>query len=152
MNLVNYLKPAGVILEVKASAKKAVIEALLDAVVANGGLASEKKIPVLEALLEREALTSTGLGYGLAVPHVKTDEVDKIQIVFGRSSKGMDFESLDGNPAHFFFLVLAPALEIESYLRVLSAISLLMKDEANRHALLRARSSDEVIRILDKNV
>ncbi len=152
MNLVNYLKSAGVILEVKATAKKAVIEALLDAAVANGGLAPEKKTAVLEALLEREALTSTGLGYGLAVPHVKTDEVDRIQVVFGRSIKGIDFESLDGNPAHFFFLVLAPALEIESYLRVLSAISLLMKDEANRRALLRARSADEVIRVLDRNV
>jgi mannitol/fructose-specific phosphotransferase system IIA component (Ntr-type) len=152
MNLLKYLKPSGVVLEIKASDKKGVIEVLLEAVAANGGLAPEKKAAVLEALLEREALTSTGLGYGLAVPHVKTNDVDRIQIVFGRSIKGIDFESLDGNPAHFFFLVLAPTHEIEAYLRVLSAISFLMKDEANRRAILRARSADDVIRVLDQNV
>lgn len=152
MNLLKYLKPSGIVLEIKGAEKRGVIEALLDAMVANGGLARDKKTAVLEALFEREALTSTGLGYGLAVPHVKTNDVDKIQIVFGRSSKGIDFESLDGNPAHFFFLVLAPTHEIEAYLRVLSAISSLMKDEANRRAILRAKNADDIIRILDQNV
>jgi PTS system fructose-specific IIC component len=152
MNLIKYLKPAGVVLEIKAAEKKGVIEALLEAVAANGGLGRDKKASVLQALLERESLTSTGLGYGLAVPHVKTDDVDKIQIIFGRSVRGIDFESLDGNPAHFFFLVLAPTREIEAYLRVLSAISFLMKDEANRRGILRAKSAEEIIRILDQNV
>jgi mannitol/fructose-specific phosphotransferase system IIA component (Ntr-type) len=152
MNLLKYLKPSGVVLEIKGAEKRGVIEALLDALVVNGGLVRDKKAAVLEALFEREALTSTGLGYGLAVPHVKTNDVDKIQIVFGRSSKGIDFESLDGNPAHFFFLILAPTHEIEAYLRVLSAISFLMKAEANRRAILRAKSADEILRVLDQNI
>jgi len=152
MNLLKYLRPAGVILEMKSSEKKAVIEDLLDAVVATGGLPVEKRTAVLAALLEREELTSTGLGYGLAVPHVKTNDVDRIQIVFGRSVKGVEFASLDGNPAQFFFLVLAPTHEIEPYLRVLSAISFLMKEEANRRTLLRAKSAEEILRTLDQNV
>jgi mannitol/fructose-specific phosphotransferase system IIA component (Ntr-type) len=152
MNLLKYLKPEAVILDVRAADKRSAIKTLLDILVANGGLPKDKEAAVLEALLERESLTSTGLGYGLAVPHIKTNEVEAIRIIFGQSLKGVDFDALDGNLAHFFFLVLAPTREIEEYLKVLSMISLLMKDEAKRRSLLRAKTAGEVLRVLDQDV
>jgi mannitol/fructose-specific phosphotransferase system IIA component (Ntr-type) len=152
MNLTKYLKSEAIILDIRAADKRSAIKSLLEALVATGGLGKDKEAAVLDALIERESLTSTGLGYGLAVPHVKTNEVEAIQIIFGRSVKGIDFDALDGNPAHFFLLVLAPTREIEEYLRVLSTISYLMKDEANRRSLLRAKTVAEVLRVLDQNV
>jgi mannitol/fructose-specific phosphotransferase system IIA component (Ntr-type) len=152
MNLTKYVKREAVILDVRAADKRSVIKALVDALVAIGGLGKDKEAAVFDALIERESLTSTGLGYGLAVPHVKTNEVESIQIIFGRSVKGIDFDALDGNPAQFFFLVIAPAREIEEYLRVLSTISYLMKDEANRRSLLRAKTVGDVFKVLDQNV
>jgi mannitol/fructose-specific phosphotransferase system IIA component (Ntr-type) len=152
MKITKYLKPSLISLKLETGDKRSVIESLLNVLVEKGGLPKERREEVLEALLERESLTSTGLGYGLALPHVRTNAIDKIQIVFGRSTQGMDFEALDGNPAHFFFLVLAPAKEIEEYLRVLSSISLLMKDENNRRSLLQAKTPEEIYKVLDKNM
>ena len=152
MKITKYLRPSLISLKLEAGDKRSVIGSLLNVLVEKGGLPKEKGEEVLEALIERESLTSTGLGYGVALPHVKTNTVDKIQIVFGRSTKGIDFEALDGNPTHFFFLVLAPAKDIEEYLKVLSSISLLMKDENNRRSLIQAKTPEDIYKVLDKNV
>ncbi len=152
MKITKYLNPAQISLDLKATDKRSVLESLLKILVDWGGIPEDKTEELLESLIEREAQASTGLGYGVALPHVKTNLVDKIQIAFGRSAKGINFEALDGNPAHFFFLVLAPIKEVQEYLKVLSLISLLMKEKNNRHGLLRAKTPEEIFRILDKTV
>ena len=152
MKITRYLKPAQISLELKAADKRRVLESLLKILVDSGGIPKEKTEELLKSLIEREAQASTGLGYGVALPHVKTNVVDKIQIAFGRSTKGIDFEALDGNPAHFFFLVLAPIKEVCEHLKVLSLISLLMKDKNNRHSLLRAKTPEEIFKVLDKTM
>lgn len=152
MKITRYLKPAQISLELKAADKRSVLESLLKILVDLGGIPKDKTEELLKSLIEREAQASTGLGYGVALPHVKTNVVDKIQIAFGRSANGIDFEALDGNPAHFFFLVLAPIKEVCEHLKVLSLISLLMKDKNNRHSLLRAKTPEEIFRILDKTM
>jgi fructose-specific phosphotransferase system IIA component len=152
MKITRYLKPAQISLELNAADKRSALESLLKILVDTGGIPKDKTEELLKSLIEREAQASTGLGYGVALPHVKTNVVDKIQIAFGRSAKGIDFEALDGNPAHFFFLILAPINEVSEHLKVLSLISFLMKDKNNRHSLLRAKTPEEIFRILDKTM
>jgi len=150
MKITKFLSPSQIEMELKAPDKQAVIEALVNILVSVGRIPKDKVEEVITALIEREGLTSTGLGYGIALPHVKTDVVTEICIAFGRSTKGIDFEALDGNPVHFFFLILAPPKKTEEYLKTLSSISALMKDEKTRSRLFAAQSVDEVFNILDQ--
>ena len=148
MKVGQYLGPNQVRTGFEAKGKPEAIRLLLRMMTDAGMLAAEKVPEVTQAILEREALTSTGLGYGLALPHTRTDLVGKIQAVFARSEKGVEFESLDGNPVRFLFLVLAPWRRTEEYLKLVSSISSLMKNENVRRRLLEARSKDEILRIL----
>ncbi len=150
MKITKFLSPSQIEMELKAPDKQAVIEALVNILVSVGRIPKDKVEEVITALIAREGLTSTGLGYGIALPHVKTDVVTEICIAFGRSTKGIDFEALDGNPVHFFFLILAPPKKTEEYLKTLSSISALMKDEKTRSRLFAAQSVDEVFNILDQ--
>ena len=104
----------------------------------------------VEILLERESLGSTGIGEGVAIPHGKSKEVEKILASFGRSLPGLDFQSLDGKPTHLFFLLIAPENSAGMHLKTLSQISRLMKDQAFRKRLMEANSADEIFSIFSE--
>jgi len=104
----------------------------------------------VEILLERESLGSTGIGEGMAIPHGKSKEVNKILASFGRSLPGLDFQSLDGKPTHLFFLLLAPENSAGMHLKALAQISRLMKDQAFRKRLMEAKSADEIYSIFSE--
>ena len=118
MKITNYLDRQHILTALKSTDKRGVLEELTQVLIDQGRVPAERRKDVIAGLVEREELTSTGLGYGLALPHVKTNAVTKIEIVFGRSVPGIDFASLDGNPTHFFFLVLAPPEMTTEYLKV----------------------------------
>lgn len=99
---------------------------------------------LIEVLLERESLGSTGIGDGVAIPHGKSKEVKKILASFGRSLPGMDFQSLDGKPTHLFFLLIAPEDSAGMHLKALAQISRLMKDQTFRKRLMDAHSAEEI--------
>ena len=99
---------------------------------------------MIETLLERESLGSTGIGEGVAIPHGKSKEVKKILASFGRSETGLDFQSLDGKPTHLFFLLIAPENSAGMHLKALAQISRLMKDQNFRKRLMEAKSADEI--------
>jgi len=148
MRITNYLSRQQILSDLKSSDKRGVLEELTQFLIDQGQVPAERRGDVIAGLVDREELTSTGLGYGLALPHVKTNAVTKIQIVFGRSVRGIDFASLDGNPTHLFFLVLAPPEMTTEYLKVISIISALMKDADQRQRLLRAKSAEEIFSVL----
>jgi mannitol/fructose-specific phosphotransferase system IIA component (Ntr-type) len=150
MKITKYLPLSQISADLEAKDKKAAIEFLLKMMTDRGMVQAEKAPEVYQALLEREALTSTGLGYGLALPHVRTEVVPKIELVFARSRKGVDFEALDGNPVYFLFLVLAPARCVDEYLKVISLISSLMKNESVRQRLLSAKNAEEIFGVIDR--
>jgi PTS system fructose-specific IIC component len=149
MKICKYLASGQIATDFEAKTKAEAIQGLLSMMTANGMLATENVPDVKGAILEREALTSTGLGYGLALPHVRTDLVARIQVVFARSQKGVDFEALDGNPVHFLFLVLAPTRSTDEYLKLISLISSLMKNENVRKQLMAAKSTEDIFKLLD---
>ncbi len=107
-----------------------------------------QNVPTLDAeaafrvLRDRESLGSTGIGEGVAIPHGKLEGLDRIVLVVGRSSDGVDFDALDHKPCHIFFMVLAPEQVAGMHLRILASITRLLKDEAFRHAFLTARDKE----------
>ncbi|MBI5445185.1 MAG: PTS sugar transporter subunit IIA, partial [Deltaproteobacteria bacterium] len=99
-------------------------------------------------LLDREKLGSTGIGEGIAIPHGKLRELDRVVGVFGRSRPGVDFDSMDGAPVHLLFLLLAPEASASSHLKALARISRLLRDRSFREELLRTDSREDLYRLL----
>ncbi len=147
MNIRDMLKREFIIKDLKATGKRAVLEELVHVFAdQNGGMDSETMVQVL---LEREKLGSTGIGDGIAIPHGKLAGIEEILVGFGRSRAGVDFNSLDGRPVHLFFLIMAPDTSSAQYLKVLAKISRMLKDSKMRRDLLEAVSADDLYRIIE---
>jgi fructose-specific phosphotransferase system IIA component len=100
-----------------------------------------------KALLRRESLMSTGIGYGVAIPHVKLDLVDEFFITVFIHKKGVDWESLDNKPAHLIFLIAGPENQQEKYLRILAKLTQIIKSPEKRQKLLDFKTKYEVYEI-----
>jgi PTS system nitrogen regulatory IIA component len=103
---------------------------------------------VVNTLLDREKLGSTGIGDGIAIPHGKLADLDELIVTFGRSKEGVNFDSMDGKPANLFFLLLAPENTTGLHLKVLAKISKMLKDNTFRKKLIEAKSKDELYLII----
>ncbi|CAN2252643.1 phosphotransferase system (PTS) fructose-specific enzyme IIABC component [Bacillus subtilis] len=104
-----------------------------------------------EAILNRESQSSTGIGEGIAIPHAKTASVINPAIAFGRSKDGVDYESLDGQPAHLVFMIAATEGANNTHLEALSRLSTLLMREEIRKQLLEAESEDAIIAIINQH-
>ena len=104
----------------------------------------------LEVLLEREALQSTGIGEGVAIPHGKMVGLDRLVASFARNPDGVDFDAIDGQPTHHFFLLVVPEHSGGQYLKALARISRFFRDAAFRQKLVEADSVDDVIRAIEQ--
>jgi len=102
---------------------------------------------VLNALIERENLGSTGIGFNVAIPHAKVKEIQKMTAVFGRSTKGIEFDSLDQEPVHLICLLIAPENSTGPHIKALARISRLLKDDSLRNDLMKASDSSEMFKI-----
>lgn len=101
-----------------------------------------------KVLVARETLGSTGIGDGVAIPHGKLDTIGDLILAFGRSKAGVDFDSLDGQPAHLFFLLLAPENAPGDHLKALARVSRLMKNRELREALMNAAGASEIRQVI----
>jgi mannitol/fructose-specific phosphotransferase system IIA component (Ntr-type) len=142
-NLESLLRPSLFIPELKSKRKGSVLEELVN------HLAEQKitKFPdaVLEVLRQREALGSTGLGKGIAIPHGRSTMVSERAVLFARSHKGIDFEAMDGDPVHLCFLIVAPPVEKDPvYLQLLADIVKVVRLARVRQRLLDAPDFDAV--------
>ncbi|SDF80973.1 PTS system, fructose-specific IIC component [Fontibacillus panacisegetis] len=135
------------IMDLKASKKEAAIDELIESLVAHGRIND----PVLfkEMILKREAESSTGIGGGIAMPHAKTKAVNEPTVVFAKSAQGVDFESLDGEPARIFFMIAAPEGAGTMHLRTLAALSRLLVDSEFIEQLMATGTPDEVSELFD---
>ncbi|WP_439846342.1 PTS fructose transporter subunit IIABC [Bacillus subtilis] len=104
-----------------------------------------------EAILNRESQSSTGIGEGIAIPHAKTASVINPAIAFGRSKDGVDYESLDGQPAHLVFMIAATEGANNTHLEALSRLSTLLMREEIRKQLIEAESEDAIIHIINQH-
>ncbi len=103
---------------------------------------------MVEVLLEREKLGSTGIGDGIAIPHGKLAGLENLIISFGRSREGVGFDSLDGNPVYIFFLLMAPENSAGQHLKALAKISRMLKDKDFRKGLIEAESPEEMYNLI----
>jgi fructose-specific phosphotransferase system IIA component len=133
--------------ELAAQTKDETIKELVD-LAANSKLVKDKD-QLLQDILEREKLVTTGVGYEVAFPHAKSKAVRGIIVAFGRSKKGIDFDSMDKKPAHLFFLIAAPEDAIGAHLNVMARLSFLMRSEKNRNKLMKMKSPKELLEVLD---
>jgi PTS system nitrogen regulatory IIA component len=99
---------------------------------------------LIEVLMEREKLGSTGIGDGIAIPHGKLAGLERLVVSFGRSRMGVDFDSLDGAPVHIFFLLMAPENSAGHHLKALAKISRMLKDVSFREALIKAEATKDI--------
>jgi len=150
MQITDMFKKEYIIEALKAKSKRAVLSELSEIFTRDhAGIQSEAMI---EVLLEREKLGSTGIGDGIAIPHGKLKGLDSLVISFGRSREGIDFDSIDGRPAHIFFLLMAPESSTGQHLKALAKISRMLKDPEFRNDLLSAKNAEELYRkIADKD-
>ncbi len=122
--------PEGAILDdMKSTQKEDVIKEMVQALVKAGRVEEAAFKKVIKALMDREELGSTGIGAGVAVPHAKPDSITNLVGAFGRSKKGINFEALDGEPVHVFFLLLSSRSESGAHLEALAYISRLVRNE-----------------------
>lgn len=135
--------------ELKAKDKKGVLEELVDALVKREPSIDKKAL--VKVLLERERLGSTGIGDGVAIPHGKFHGITRPIISFGRSRKGLDFESMDGEPVFLFFLLVAPEYSASIHLKALAKIAKILKNSAFRKILMEAPDKNELYQTIIQN-
>ncbi|MCG3198879.1 MAG: PTS sugar transporter subunit IIA [Candidatus Omnitrophica bacterium] len=146
MSIAESLKGGRVVIGVTGSSKAEIIRNLLRRVEEKGIVSDLEGL--VQAFLEREAKGSTGIGNGIAIPHVRSDQVQELEYVLGNSAEGVDFESLDGEPVHIIFLMIAPAGSHGVHIKALARVSRILNDEALRLRLRRAEDPDEVVRLI----
>lgn len=103
---------------------------------------------IMEVLLDRERLGSTGIGDNIAIPHGKLAQLSELKVSFGRSLKGVDFDSMDGKPSHLFFLLLAPVNSAGLHLKALAKISRMLMSQSFRDNLMKAPGAEEIYRLI----
>ena len=148
MKIQDILVKEGSILDLASDTKDAVLEELARAVAeVEPSLNAER---LQEVLADREALQSTGIGEGVAIPHGKISGLDHIVASFARSVKGVDFQSIDGQPTHLFFLLVVPEHSGGQHLKALARISRFFRDGEFRQKLISAASLDDVFRSIEE--
>ena len=138
-----------IIPELKAVDKKGVLEELSDPLVSDQP--SLDKNSLVKVLLERERLGSTGIGDGVAIPHGKFQGLTHPVVSFGRSRKGLDFESMDGEPAYLFFLLIAPENSASAHLKALAKIAKILKNSTFRKTLMEVPTRKEIYETIIRN-
>lgn len=146
MQLTNYLKETSISLELSGKNKQEILSSLVDVLEQDHKIKDRNQI--IDSLLERERLGTTGIGHGVAIPHCKSSMVKELCVIIGRSTEEVDFQSLDGNPVQLFFLLVAPEDSTSEHLRALAKIARLAKDSSIRDKLLEIGSNEEFFKFL----
>jgi PTS system nitrogen regulatory IIA component len=148
MKIIELLDPKCILADLHATNKRGVLEELAAPLVP--GPAGPSVATVVEVLMERERLGSTGIGDNIAIPHGKLTQLDKLLLVFGRSLKGVDFDSMDGKPSHLFFMLLAPVNSSGLHLKALAKISRMLMSQTFRDNLMKAPGAEELFRLISQ--
>ena len=142
MRLTEILKPQNIKVPLAAGTKAEAIGELVSVLADNGELTDAKK--VLDAVLEREATRTTGIGNGLAIPHGKCTGTDHLVMAIGRPGTPVDFQAIDGRPVNLIWLLASPPDKTGPHIHALARISRLMTIDKFRHALAEAKTAPDI--------
>ena len=148
MKIQDLLRKDVMLLDLQATEKKAVIEEMIQSLVDRGYVTDFETFK--EGILAREALTSTGLGDGIAMPHSKNTAVKEATVLFAKSNKGVDYESLDGQPTELFFMIAAPEGANDTHLAALAELSQYLMKDGFADKLRQVTSPDQVVELFDQ--
>jgi PTS system nitrogen regulatory IIA component len=148
LKLTDFLDADRIIPDLKETEKRAVLKEMTARLaVLDGSLDAER---LFETLLEREKISSTAIGEGVAIPHGKLNGSRKLTGLFARSLRGANFESLDGGPTHLFFVLLAAEDSAADHLKALARISRLLKNGSFRARLMEGKTAQEIFQIIQE--
>ena len=148
MKLTDFVVESAIITELKATEKEAIIREMLCSLKDAQKINNKDVENIIKSVMKREELGSTGIGKGVAVPHTKHDAVKKIVGTVARSTHGVDFNALDGEPVHLFFLLLSPNDSAGSHLAALERISTVIRDNDFRRFMRDASGKEGIIEII----
>lgn len=148
MKFSDFVKTEAIQSELKSSDKEGVIRDLVTSLVESGELGADNQESIVQAILKREELGSTGIGRGIAVPHTKHPSVAKPVGTVGVCPEGVDFQSLDGEQVQLFFMLISPPDQPNDHLRALENISKQLQDETFCRFLKQSKTSEDIQQIL----
>lgn len=146
MKILDLLTPERIMADLQATNKRGALEELARTMTDGPDGLSLKS--VMDVLMERERLGSTGIGDHIAIPHGKLPQLSQLLLAFGRSLKGVNFDSMDGKPSHLFFLLLAPVDSTGLHLKTLAKISRMLMSQPFRDNLMKAKGAEEIYQLI----
>ena len=148
LNIVDYIAPERII-KLKSTEKKDALKELIDVIVTSD-LVTDPKIFKKE-IFNREKLMSTGIGYGIAIPHIRHKSVKDFVIAVGISKEGVKYQSIDDKPVHIIFMIGASDKQDKDYIKLLSRLVLRLKDKKFKEDLINAETPEEVYQIIKQH-
>ncbi len=150
MKFSDFVKSKAINAGLTSTDKEGVIREMVASLVVSGQLGSDEQESIVEAILKREELGSTGIGRGIAVPHTKHPSVDQPVGAVGVSPTGVDFQSLDGEQVQLFFMLISPPDQPSDHLRALENISKQLQDETFCRFLKQSKTAEDIQQILEE--
>ncbi len=147
MSLASLLSAEQIIPEMKATERWPAIVELIDLLVSLDKIKADDRESILASLKQREETMSTGIGFGIAIPHASSDRIEQVVAAFGRSSTGIEFDALDNAPVKFVVLFVVPKNQFQTHLRTLASIAKFLNDRATRESLASAGAAEEILAI-----
>ncbi|HWG41361.1 MAG TPA: PTS sugar transporter subunit IIA [Gemmataceae bacterium] len=150
MRMSDFVVRDAIIAELPATNKEGVIREMVESLRAAGQFRGADLEDIIRAILKREFLGSTGIGRGVAIPHTKHNSVERLIGTVALSTKGIAFDSLDGEPVHVFVLLISPQDRPGDHLRALENVSRSLRDDSFVRSLRTATTQEEIIALLDR--
>jgi len=150
MKLSDFVVREAIVPELQADTKVGVIREMVESLRAAGGVKDGDVEGVVQSILKREKQGTTGIGRGVAVPHAKHSSATRLAASVAVSKKGVDFDSLDGEPVYIFFLLVSPTDRPGDHLRALETIARHLRSDAFCRFLRQAKSREEIVELLEE--
>lgn len=147
MALADLFSADQIIPEMQATERWAAIVELTGLLVARGKIPPESRDTILASLKAREETMSTGIGFGIAIPHCSAESIENVVAAFGRSTKGIEFDALDNAPVRFVVLFVVPKNQFQTHLRTLASIAKFLNDRTVREQLGQADTAESILNI-----
>lgn len=148
MKITDFLAAARIIPDLKGTDKRSVLKEMADCMASLDRALDSRGL--FDTLLEREQISSTAIGEGVAIPHGRVPGIRQVTGIFARSVQGVNFDSLDGGPTHLFFVLLAPEESAADHLKALARISRLLKDGSFRDRLMEGKTQTEIFAVIEE--
>lgn len=150
MNLADILQKEQIVTDLKAKDRWEAIDELIDQLVLSGKIQSKHKEQIINVVKKREHSMSTGIGFGIGIPHASTDLIAEVVGAFGRSSNGIQFDALDNQPVNLVMLFLVPQGQFQKHLHTLANIAKLLHNKEFRQALEQAPDAEAMFQIIHR--